>query len=138
MVIVDDHIAVLAIAGAPPGDLPAGPVVTTYSFHFRLARAVADEVADGQLSRHLDDPAKALRRMLRPPSDRLVVLDPRASLEDAVDVGARYRASLLLAELVGAARYHRAAVRVSRANVGRSWPDIMASESVDFATLRVS
>ena len=42
MVIVDDHLALLAIAGDLPDLGATGPVVTTWSFQFRMARAVAD------------------------------------------------------------------------------------------------
>ena len=47
-------------------------------------------------------------------------------------VALRRRANLLLAELVGAALHHRAAVRVTEANQGRSWSQVMADEGVDF------
>lgn len=138
MVIVDDHLAVLAIAGAAPTGLPDGPVATTYAFHFRLVRAVIDEIADGALSRRLADPTKALDRVLRPPADRLLVLDPRVSTGEAGRVGASHHANLLLAELVAAARHHGAAVRVSEGNVGRTWAAVMTAESVDFAAISLS
>lgn len=132
MVIVDDHLATLAIAGRLPDLRADGPVATTYSFHFRLTRAVADSTRRGSLSRRLAEPAAALSRVLRPPGNRLLVLDPRSSTEEAVAVALRRRANLLLAELVGAALHHRAAVRVTEANQGRSWSQVMADEGVDF------
>ncbi len=46
-----------------------------------------------------------------------------------------HRANLLLAELVGAAVHHQAAVRVATANVGRTWAQVMEAEHVDFASL---
>jgi len=137
VVIVDDHIALLAIAGAPPAELPDGPVVTTYSFHFRLVRAVVDEAADGALSRRVSDPALAVRRVIHPPADRLLVLDPRTSTAEAAQVGFNHGANLLLAELVGAALRHGAAIRMSEGNVGRAWPAVMTAESVDFAVLAI-
>lgn len=39
MLIVDDHLALLAITGRLPDLGVDGPVVTTRGFHFRLARA---------------------------------------------------------------------------------------------------
>lgn len=138
MLIVDDHLALLAVTGRLPDDLPPGPVATTYCFHFRLARAVADSEGTGHdgtgaLSRLA--PGVALTRVLSPPADRLVVLDDRASLAAAVDVAHRHTANLLLAQLVGAARHHQAAVRVMAANCGRSWNTVMRAEEIDFATV---
>ncbi|MGH9156822.1 MAG: hypothetical protein ACRD1K_13525 [Acidimicrobiales bacterium] len=139
MLIVDDHLALLAVTGRLPYGLPAGPVATTYCFHFRLSRAVADSERQrgqeglGALSRLA--PGVALARVLAPPPDRLVVLDDRSSLAEAVDVATRHTANLLLAQLVGAARHHAAAVRVTAANCGRSWKAVMRSERIDFATV---
>jgi hypothetical protein len=66
-----------------------------------------------------------------------VVLDPRASVEEAVRVGTDHAANLLLAELVGAAVHHEASVRVTPANVGRSWATVMDTSGVDVATVQV-
>lgn len=135
MVIVDDHLALLAAAGALPDLATSGPTATTYCFQYRLARAVSDPASPGALSRMLPDPAAALRRVLRPPAHRLIVLDPRTSIEEALRVAAGHRANLLLAELVGAALHHRAAVRVTPANQGKTWARLMEAEGVDFGTV---
>ena len=135
MIIVDDHLALLAIAGALPDLGHPGPIATTYGFHFRLARAVADSTRTGSLSRRLADAPAALNRVLRPPANRLVVLDPRASVDEAVRVGMAHGANLLLAELVGAALHHHAAVRVTPGNEGRIWAAVMAAEDLSFATV---
>lgn len=135
MIIVDDHLAILAVAGALPDLGPGGPVATTYSFHYRMARAVSDSARSGSLSRRVIDLPAALSRVLRPPAHRLVVLDPRVSVEEADNVAVEYRANLLLAELVGAAVHHRAAVRVTPPNQGRAWPQLMQQAGVDFVTV---
>lgn len=135
MVIVDDHLALLAIAGDLPDLGAIGPVVTTWSFQFRMARAVADSARSGSLSRRVADPAAASRRVLHPPAHRLVVLDPRASVDDTVRVAVVHSANLLLAELAGAAVHHGAAIRVTRANQGRSWASVMEVESIDFEAI---
>ncbi len=135
MIIVDDHLALLAIAGALPELGQPGPVTTTYGFHYRLARAVSDSTRSGTLSRRLQDAPAALIRVLKPPANRLVVLDPRASIEESVDVAMRGSANLLLAELVGAAMHHRASVRITPKNEGRTWAAVMEAAGVDFATV---
>lgn len=65
------------------------------------------------------------------------MLDPRRSLDDAVRVATEQAANRLLAELVGGAVHHQAAVRVTPANVGRTWAKVMAASGVDFATVEV-
>jgi hypothetical protein len=135
VVIVDDHLALLAVAGQAVELHATGPVATTAAFQFRLARAVADSARSGSLSRQLADPSAGLRRVLAPPAHRLVILDPRASMADAVEIAVRHRANVLVAELAGAALTHRAAVRVTRANVGGTWAAVMSVHDVDFATV---
>lgn len=73
--------------------------------------------------------------MLYPPAHRLGVLDPRASIEDATQVAVAHRANLLLAELVGAALHHRAAVRVTPQNQGKTRVKLMEAAGVDFAAV---
>lgn len=135
MVIVDDHLALLAAAGALPDLAAQGPTATTYCFHYRLARAISDPASSGALSGILPDPVAALRRVLHPPAHRLIVLDPRTSSKEALQVAVDHRANLLLAELVGAALHHRAAVRVTPANQRKTWSRLMEAEGVDFATV---
>ncbi|MGH9306013.1 MAG: hypothetical protein ACRD0I_03910 [Acidimicrobiales bacterium] len=133
MVIVDDHLALLAIAGRLPDLEVNGPVATTWGFHFRLARALSDPAKQGSLSRRNVDPVAAMRRVLHPPPHRLVVLDSRTSIDNIVRVAVVHRANLVLAELVGAAVHHGASVRVTEANIGLHWPTTMDAEGVDFA-----
>jgi hypothetical protein len=135
VIIVDDHLALLAIAGSLPVLGQPGPVATTYGFHFRLVRAVTDSAQSGTLSRRRQEAPAALSRVVRPPANRLLVLDPRASVEEAVSVANERGANLLLAELVGAAVHHRASVRITPGNLGRTWAAVMESEGVNFATV---
>jgi hypothetical protein len=134
VIIVDDHLALLAIAGSLPELGQPGPVTTTCAFHYRLARAVSDSARSGTLSRHQEAPA-ALARVLKPPGDRLIVLDPRASTDEAVTIANERGANLLLAELAGAAVHHRACVRITPRNAGRTWAGVMRAAGVDFATV---
>lgn len=134
MLIVDDHLALLAVGGGLPKGLPEGPVATTYGFHFRLARALADPSLDGALTRGVDA-ARALTRVLSPPSDRLVVLDPRRSTGESITIAVEHGVNFLLAQLVGAALHHGAPVRISQRNCGRAWPGVMRAAGVDFAAV---
>lgn len=137
MVIVDDHLALLAAAGATLELGAAGPVATTTGFQFRLARAIADSSRSGRLSREVVDPSAALGRVLAPPAHRLLILDPRASMAEAVEIAIRHRANLLFAELVGAALRYRAAVRVTRGNVGKTLAGVMRTHDIDFRVIGV-
>jgi hypothetical protein len=128
VIIVDDHLALLAIAGSLPDLGQPGPVTTTYGFHYRLARAVSDSARSGTLSRRHQEAPAALNRVLRPPANRLLVLE-------AVNVAIERGANLLLAELVGAAVHHRASVRITPRNAGRTWAAVMEAAGVNFATV---
>jgi hypothetical protein len=137
VVLVDDHLGLLAIAGQLPDLEAEGPVVTTWTFHFRMARAVADSSRSGRLSRRAVDAGAVVARVLHPPANRLVVLDPRSGIDHVVRVAVEHHANLLLAELAGAAVHHGAAVRISAANLGRDWPAVMRAERIDFTTVDV-
>jgi len=62
VVIVDDHLALLAVAGALGDVGPSGPVVTTYSFQYRMARAASHSTRSGSLYRMPDGPVRGPRR----------------------------------------------------------------------------
>jgi hypothetical protein len=137
VIIVDDHLALLAISGLLPDIGQSGAVATTWGFHFRLARAIADSSRTGSLSRRAANPELALRRILHPPAHRLVVLDPRASVESTVKIAVNHKVNLLLAELIGAALHHGAGIRMTFPNVGKAWPAIMEAESMDFVAVDI-
>lgn len=125
MLLVDDRLAYRSIAGLWPGGTDVGPIATTYGFHYRLVRALTSSSIAGALSRHARGDV-AIEQVITPPSDRLVVLDPRLSIGVATRVAADHGANLLLAELVGAAVAHDLPVRVTAAGV--RWPDVMEAE----------
>ena len=129
MIIVDDHLAMWALAGRGrrlwPGEVPAIP----WGFHFRLLRALLDSRVRGRLSEGIDE--RMVRAALAPPTDVLAVLDPRHVTVTAARIMSRHRLSVVTAELLAAALVHRAPVHVADANVGRSWPAAFAEEGVD-------
>jgi hypothetical protein len=126
VIIVDDRLALDALAGRSG----PGPVATTWGFHYRLLRALADPAGWGTLSRTVIDEARRLAA--DPPASRLLVLDPRESTNRAAELSVRHGLNLLAAELVAAAAHHRASVRLHAANVGRRWPDVLEAESIAY------
>lgn len=131
MIIVDDRLSLAALAGRRErfgaGDDEA--VVTTWSFHYRLVRALADERRVGRLTAAA--PAALRARVLTPPAADLVVLDPRPLTATAAEAAVRHGLNLLAAELIAAATVHRARVALSAANVGRTWSAVLAAESIE-------
>ena len=128
MIIVDDHLAVWALAGRGrrlwPGEVPAIP----WGFHFRLLRALLDSRARGRLSQGTDE--RMVRAALAPPTDVLTVLDPRYLTVTAAQLMSRHRLSVVTSELLAAALVHSAQVHVAEPNVGRSWRHAFAQEGV--------
>ena len=128
MIIVDDHLAVWALAGRGsrlwPGEVPAIP----WGFHFRLLRALLDNRVRGRLSEGIDE--RMVRAAMAPPTDVLTVLDPRHLTVTAARIMSRHRLSVVTAELLAAALVHQAPLHVAEANVGRSWRDKFTQEGV--------
>ena len=125
MIIVDDRLSIEVLAGRRP-DL--GPVATTWCFHFRLLRALADSSVIGSLSRAA---AVTLRQSAAaPPTDQLTILDPRVITASAAEMAARHGLNLVAAELVAWAVRRDADVHLHPTNVGRAWPDVFAAEGV--------
>jgi len=129
VIIVDDKLSLEALAGR----LGTNDVVaTTWAFHFRLLRALEDQTRLGRLTR--GSTAQLPRAAAEPPEAILQVLDPRVITAEAADLAARQGLNLIAAELVASAVHYGATVHLSRPNVGRRWPEVMAAEGV---TLRI-
>ncbi len=56
-------------------------------------------------------------------------------IAEAVRIAVEHRANLLLAEMLGAAIYHRASVRVTPNNIGKTWDPVIQSAGIDFAAV---
>lgn len=126
MIIVDDRLSLEALAGRFGAE---GATATTWGFHYRLLRALEDPSRWGVLSRAVTDEIRSLAA--EPPASRLRVLDPRQLTSRAATLAARHGLNLLAAELVAGALEYQAGVWLSGANVGRSWPEVMAAEGVE-------
>ena len=130
MIIVDDRLSIEVFAGRPLPEVASDvPVATTWCFHFRLLRALADPRLVGHLSREATEAVR--ERAGNPAADTLVVLDPRRSTALAAELASEHQLNLVAAELVAAARLHRASVLLSSANVGRGWPEAFAAAGVE-------
>lgn len=128
MIVIDDRLSLDVLAGRPGHLAGLGPIATTWGFHYRLVRALSDDARVGRLTKAS---TAALRRAaVSPPPGLLVVLDPRPLTERAARMAIRYRLNLLAAELVAAAAHHSATVALAAANVGRTWPDVLAAEGI--------
>jgi hypothetical protein len=129
VIVVDDRLSIDALAGLPIPTARGGePIATTWCFHFRLVRALADERVAGHLSRAMSGEVRA--RAAEPPPGALVVLDPRLSTAMAATYASKHGLNLLAAELLAAAKLHRARVVVSAPNVGRGWRKAFDAERV--------
>jgi hypothetical protein len=129
VIIVDDRLCVEALAGRPiTGSSPATVVATTWGFHFRLLRALADDRTIGALTRATPDDIR--RGAANPSPGLLFVLDPRPSTAIAAEVAVRHGLNLLASEMVAAAKLHSARVVLSAANVGRRWREVLDAEGI--------
>lgn len=132
MVIVDDHIALRALAGTPPDGIET-PCATTYGFHIRLLTAAFRERESGRLAQARDPLAEDL--LVRPPPELLVVIDPLAVAAETARIKVESGANLLVAEVGASALVHGMVVRVAPANTGRTWGHLFDTLGVDFATI---
>lgn len=129
MIVVDDRLSLDALAGLTVPHARGGPVATTWSFHYRLVRALSDETRVGVLTR-ASSPAM-LQAALRPTPARLQVLDPRELTGEAARLSSQHGLNLLAAELLAAAVVHRSTIVLSAPNVGKRWRQVFAGEGVE-------
>jgi len=131
VIILDDRLSLEALAGRRErfGAAEDEAVATTWGFHYRLVRALADPSRVGRLTAAA--PVALRERVLAPPPTDLLVLDPRVLTGMAAEASARHGLNLLAAELVAAATKHRARIALSALNVGKAWPAVFAAEGLD-------
>jgi hypothetical protein len=124
LVIVDDHLALLVLAGVPVADLD-DDIATTSLWYLRLVSAAtappSDAQGPGRLARtlaSLPDREAALSRILHPPRTTLEVLHPMDFAVETARMQRERRLNLLAAETLGAASHHGASIRVAAPNAG--------------------
>lgn len=103
MIVVDEYLAVRAVAGDSPEDLPDEPLALPATRYWRLLQRI-HAPAEGQLSRILAELFPSDRDALRRPDPEfLQILDPRPLLDDAAIIAAHYGSTgLPVAETVAA------------------------------------
>ena len=127
MVIVDDHLTLLVLAGGLAGDEFDEQVVTTSLWYLRLVAAVTaptvPERRPGRLTRLLNtlperERDAAVGRLLNPPTDALEVLHPMRFAVEMARIQRERHVNLLAAETIGAAVHHGASIVVAEPNAG--------------------
>ena len=129
MILVDDHIARMALSGRRlPGWGSQTPVLP-WTLHLRLLRALLGSRSFGRLSQGVQ--SSLLDAALSPPPGVLEILDPRSYTESVARLKIVYGLSLVAAELFAAAISTGADIHVAEGNVGRSWEAVLADTPVN-------
>lgn len=133
MIIVDDHLALRALAGGDDtywvGETPSVP----WALYYRLLRALRDPRSSGSLSRGVTQ--RMIEHATNPPPDVLRVIDPRPHTAIATDLQARYRLSMAAADLLGSAVHHDTAIHVIEDNIGNNWADACDIEGIELRVI---
>lgn len=119
MLVVDEYVAVRALSGDWPHDMPDDELGLPASRHWRLLQRV-HHPGTGRLSRLLAGLSGGDLAVVRwPHPEVLQVLDPRPLLDEAAVVAARYGGGLLVCETLAAGlTYGRELWFGTTANVG--------------------
>ena len=129
MIIVDDHLALRALAGEGgtywPGETPFVP----WTFHLRILRALHDDTSTGTLSR--GNTQQMIDRAKRPPREILRVIDPRLHSVAAAVLMAHHRLNFLAADFLGAAKQYGAPIYAAEGNVGEHWNKVCRDEEIE-------
>lgn len=131
MIIVDDHLALRALAGDDTywvGETPSVP----RALYFRLLRALRDPTSSGRLSR--DAARWMIDYVTDPPTDVLQVIDPRPHTVTA-DPQARYRLSMAAADMLGSAIHHNTAIHIIEDNIGTNWTEACDIEGIELRVI---
>lgn len=140
MVIVDDHLTLLTLAGALPATEFDDDIATTSLWYLRLVSAATAPHTEvhgpgrlGRILRSLPEPADALERILHPPQTTLQVLHPMVFAMDMARMQRERRLNLLGAETLGAAAHHGASVLVAAPNSGGRIERAASAEGIPYA-----
>lgn len=128
MIILDDHLTLLVLAGGlDPGEVDDEIVATTSLWYLRLIAAVTTPPiagrGPGRLRRMLDtlsatDQQAAVSRILDPDPALVEVLHPMRFAVQMARMQREHHLNLLAAETLGAAVHHGASILVAAPNAG--------------------
>lgn len=139
MVIVDDHLTLLALADAIPVAEFGDDVATTSLWYLRLVSAATAPPpvhGPGRLERilqSLPEPSAALERILNPPRTTIQVLHPMEFAVETARMQRERRLNLLAAETLGAAAHHEASIFVAEPNAGGPIERAATAEGITYA-----
>ena len=139
MVIVDDHLTLLVLAGVVSVADVDDDIATTSLWYLRLVSAATTPPSDaqgpGRLARtlaSLPDPEAALSRILHPPRTTLEVLHPMDFAVETARMQRERRLNLLAAETLGAAIHHEAMIQVAAPNAGGPIEQAARAEGISY------
>lgn len=127
MLLLDDHLTLLVVAGATPAEELGDDLATSSLWYLRLVAAVTapatPERGAGRLARLLDtlataDREAAIARILDPPGDVIEVLHPMKFAVETARAQRELRLNLLAAETIGAAVHYGASIILAAPNRG--------------------
>lgn len=120
MIVVDGRLLFDVIAGTEPAeflDAAGDGVATTFSWYYRLARAVATDRIEGALSRHYAglpaDRQAEVRRVLDDLSDRVEIVSAKESVPVMSALATMATVNVLTADAVASALILDAPILVS-------------------------
>jgi hypothetical protein len=138
LLIVDDHLTLLVVAGVVPRGEYEERLATTSLWYLRLVAAVTGPSTSGRLTRLLDslpfdDRQAARTRLLAPPVQLVEVLHPMLFAAEMARVQRDQRVNLLAAEMLGAAIHYDASILVAPPNAGGIIERAASAEGVTYA-----
>ena len=132
MLLVDDHLARVALSAAAPLQWQGRVPNVTWVFYMRLAMAMLGTNASGQHSRHR---TSALVDAIKQPHHRLLrIVDSRDRIELIADCGSRPGISLAAAELLAAAIDSTGEMHVAERNFTDAWSECLRGSGVSVTT----
>lgn len=138
LVLVDDQLALLANLGLLdlPDDVEV-PLLTVYAFQVRIAAAVSvDRTTDGVLQRLLavhSSEGFDSSNLTKSETANVRVVDPTGCVVEMAQAKTRFGCNLLAAEVVAAARFTGAGVRLSEGNADSQLLRVLTTAEVPVA-----